>query len=70
MPISEASKIRPDMKFGSGHMDNYLGSEKIWYMLNIDWSKIDQSKGLSPKEYVIKSDTKISVITWPNFIIR
>ena len=51
-------------------MDNYLGSGKIWYMLNIDWSKIDQSKGLSPKEYVIKSDTKISVITWPNFIIR
>jgi hypothetical protein len=70
MPISEAAKIRPDMEFGSGHMDNYLGSGKIWYMLNIDWVKIDQSKGLSSKEYAIKSDTKINVITWPNFIVR
>lgn len=70
MLISEASKVRPDMEFGSGHMDNYLGSGKIWYMLNIDWSRIDQSKGLSTKEYAIKSDTKISVITWPNYIVR
>jgi hypothetical protein len=61
MTISQAIEKRKYLKFGAGHMDNYLGNDKIWYMFSVN-----QTHGTQvTKETAIKANPKIQSISWP-----
>ena len=62
MTVDQAIAKRKDLKFGAGHMDNYLGKDKIWYMFGVE-----QKHGTQVTEQMaITANPKISVISWPN----
>lgn len=62
MTISQAIEKRKGLEFGAGHMDNYLGTEKIWYMFSVN-----QIHGTQvTKEAAVKANPKIQSISWPS----
>jgi len=62
MNISTALRLRGgDLDFGIGHIDNYLGKNKIWNLFSVE-----DKHGVSvTKEMALKVDPEISAITWP-----
>jgi len=61
MTISEAIEKRKYLKFGAGHMDNYFGNGKIWYMFSVN-----QTHGTQvTKEMAVIENPKIQSVTWP-----
>jgi hypothetical protein len=61
MTISQALKKRKDLKFGAGHMDNYFGNDKIWYMFSVNQLHGTQVS----REVAINANPKIQSISWP-----
>jgi hypothetical protein len=62
MSISIAIAKRKDLKFGTGHMDNYLGNGKIWYMFSVN-----KTHGAQVTEQMaMNSNSKITTISWPH----
>ena len=61
MKLNEAVKLRREMEFGAGHMDNYMGNNKIWYLFRVG----EMHGTMVSKEAVIQSNPKIEVISWP-----
>ncbi len=71
MMLRDVAKKRSGMDFGHGHMDDYhLGSEKIWYVFRIVFRNVKQPDGFKAKEFALKSETKVDIITWPNPLWR
>ena len=62
MTIGQAIAKRKNLKFGAGHMDNYLGKDKIWYMFGVEKKHGTQVT----KKMAVTANPKISVISWPN----
>jgi len=61
MRLNEAVKLRPEMEFGAGHMDNYIGNDKIWYLFSVG----EMHGTMVSREVAIQSNPKIEVISWP-----
>ena len=60
-PISQAIKARKELEFGAGHMDNYFGKDRIWYLFTVAGMHGTQVS----KQHAIESNPKIDVISWP-----
>ncbi|MEM9690397.1 MAG: hypothetical protein AAF917_13075, partial [Pseudomonadota bacterium] len=60
-PIADALAARDDLEFGAGHMDNFLGRDRIWYLFYVD--------GLHgthvSRQQAVESNPKRDVISWP-----
>lgn len=54
-------KIRNDLKFGAGHMDNYLGKDKVWYLFTV--KELHGTR--VTRDIALKANPKIEVVTWP-----
>ena len=61
MTIAQALKKRKGLKFGAGHMDNYFGNDKIWYMFSVNQLHGTQVS----REVAINANPKIQSISWP-----
>jgi hypothetical protein len=61
MHIDQALAKRKDLKFGAGHMDNYLGNGSIWYLFSVN-----HTHGTAVTEKVaVKVNPIIDAISWP-----
>jgi hypothetical protein len=59
--INAALKEREELKFGAGHMDNYMGNGKIWYLFYVKGKHGTQVT----KEEAVAENPKIDAISWP-----
>jgi hypothetical protein len=64
--LSEINEKRAGLEFGAGHMDNYLGAGKIWYMFDVN----GMHGTMLSKESAFKQNPKINVISWPGILWR
>jgi len=61
MNLNQAIEKRKDVKFGAGHMDNYVGNGKIWYLFSVGNTHGEQvSESMAQEE-----NPNIDVISWP-----
>ena len=70
MTYSEVSKLRgKGLKFGANHMDNYIGSGKIWYAFASSKKNKQYGFHLNPEEITINDikneNSKVKAISWP-----
>lgn len=56
-----AIKSRENLTYGDGHLDNYLGKGKLWYLFSV--SNGDFSRG--NQEMAVKVNPEIRCISWP-----
>ena len=56
-----AQKSREDMTYGDGHMDNFLGKGKIWYLFSVPNGQFSRGS-LKTAE---KVNPEINCISWP-----
>jgi hypothetical protein len=61
MHIKQAIAKRKELKFGAGHMDNYLGNGSVWYLFSVN-----QTHGTAVTEdMAVEANPKIDAISWP-----
>jgi len=56
-----AQKPREDMTYGDGHMDNFLGKGKLWYLFTIPNGQFSRGS----QEQAEKINPEIMCISWP-----
>jgi len=61
MHIKEIIALRKNLEFGAGHMDNYLGKNKMWYLFSV---KNKHGERVT-KEMAINANPQIDAISWP-----
>jgi len=62
MSVKEALKLRKDLDFGAGHMDNYLGKDQLWYLFRVN----DYHGTQVTREMAMEADPKVDAISWPH----
>ena len=61
MHIKQIIALRKNLEFGAGHMDNYIGRDKMWYLFSVENS---HGTGVT-KEMAIDANPQIDAISWP-----
>ena len=56
-----AQKSREGMTYGDGHMDNFLGKGKLWYLFTVPNGQFSRGS----QELAVKANPEIQCISWP-----
>jgi hypothetical protein len=56
-----ADKSRDNMTYGDGHMDNFLGKDKLWYLFTVPNGQFNRGN----RELAEKVNPAIQCISWP-----
>lgn len=59
--FNDALIARNDMKYGFGHMDNFIGKGKLWYLFAVENGQFSQGS----RELAVKVNPSIECISWP-----
>lgn len=59
--FNDALSARGDMKYGFGHMDNFIGKGKLWYIFTVENGQFSQGN----REIAEKVNPNIQCISWP-----